>query len=212
MMAHRFKRRRFSVINPSHQYRFLAMIIVYSAIVGGVMAGFVFFPEFNRLQDPQLGMLERAQVADKILTMHARIWPVLISLICIIGLHSFVVFHRFVGPLYRFAKAFEQVEKGQLNFHIQLRQNDYLLEEERRFNRMIDSLCQRVETLQQVAALAVSDFARLQQSQAGPLQPDGLSGMEAVGQHLNRILDLVDQFQAVTQKQETEVIRPSSTS
>lgn len=194
----RAKRRRFPIVNRSHQYRFLALVIIYSAIVGGVMAGFVFFPEFDRLHDPALGRIERAQVADKILTMHARIWPVLIVLISVIGLHSFVVFHRFVGPLYRFTKAFEQVSQGRLDCRVQLRKGDYLLNEEEQLNRMIDTLAQHQAALQQALDLVTRDIADLRHfltAQNLPTMSDPIGALEG---HLRQALELTAGFQVAS--------------
>ncbi len=98
-MKGKYKRRLFPLVNKSHQYRFLSLIVIYSAIIAAVISAALLIPDIMRLQDPTISFEERAYAADKILTIHFRLWPTLLAVICIIGLHSFRVFHRFIGPL-----------------------------------------------------------------------------------------------------------------
>ncbi len=158
------RRRRYPLVNKSHQYRFLALILIYNLIIVGVLAATLFVPDFMQLQDQTLSFEIRAAAADKILTMHTRIWPATIAIICIIGLHSFRVFHRFVGPLYRITKAFGQVRDGDLSFRVKLRKRDYLLQEETELNKMIEKLAEKMMRIQSASLGVSKSVGELEQS------------------------------------------------
>ena len=158
------RRRRYPLVNKSHQYRFLALILIYNLIIVGVLAATLFVPDFMQLQDQTLSFEIRAAAADKILAMHSRVWPATITIICIIGLHSFRVFHRFVGPLYRFTTAFGQVRDGDLSFRVKLRKRDYLLQEETELNKMIGKLAEKMMRIQSASLEALNSLGELEQS------------------------------------------------
>jgi hypothetical protein len=96
------RRECFSLVDRSLQYRFLVMILTYSAMIMIFLALFLFLPDIMKLYDEGLSLEARGIAADRILTLHARVWPAVIALICIIGMHSFRALLWIVGPLYRF--------------------------------------------------------------------------------------------------------------
>lgn len=148
MARQNIRRRRYPIVNRSHQYRFLSMIILYNLIIVSFFAVTLLMPDIVKLQDPTFSLAERGVAADRILYLHARVWPAIIALMCLLGLHSFRVFHRFIGPLYRFVLSFEKLSKGELNFRVKLRKRDFLVEEEKAFNDMIESLAETVGRIQ----------------------------------------------------------------
>jgi hypothetical protein len=70
------------------------MIMIFLAL-------FLFLPDIMKLYDEGL-------------SLEARVWPAVIALICIIGMHSFRALVQIVGPLYRFHQAFEQLRNGKI--------------------------------------------------------------------------------------------------
>lgn len=130
-MAVRRRRRQCPIVDRSLQYRFFAIILVYSTAIVLFLGVCLFVPDIIKLRDEGVSFEVQAVAANKILTLHARVWLAVIALICIIGVHSFRVFHRFVGPLYRFRWAFEKVRNGDLGFQVKLGKKDYLRQEER---------------------------------------------------------------------------------
>jgi nitrogen fixation/metabolism regulation signal transduction histidine kinase len=108
------------------------------------MAIFLFVPDMIQIYDHTLSLEVRAATADRILSIHSRIWPAIIALVCVIGLHSFRIFHRFVGPLYRITCAFGQLKEGDLSFRVKLREGDYLHEEAKAFNDMLEKLSGKI--------------------------------------------------------------------
>jgi len=152
------------VINRSLQYRFLAIIIVYSFVIVLFLAVFMFVPEIMRLQDQSLPFDARAAAADKMLTLHARVWPAILLVICLVALHSFRFFHRLIGPLYRFRQIYERVRNGELNLKVKIRKKDYLHEEEAALNDMLETLSRKWRNMQQTTENALRSLDALEQT------------------------------------------------
>ncbi|MGD8983737.1 MAG: methyl-accepting chemotaxis protein [Desulfobacteraceae bacterium] len=158
------QRRRFPVVNRSLQYRFLAVIIVYSFVIVLFLGAFLFVPDIMRLQDQSLSFHARAAAADKMLTLHARVWPAIFLVICLVALHSFRFFHRLIGPLYRFRQVYEQVRNGDLNLRVKIRKKDYLHEDEAALNDMLESLSEKWRSVQQTTENALRSLDALEQT------------------------------------------------
>lgn len=163
-MKGKYKRRLFPLVNKSHQYRILSLIVIYSAIIGAVVSAALLIPDIMRLQDPTISFEERAYAADKILTIHFRLWPTLLAVICIIGLHSFRVFHRFIGPLYRMTTALNQMEEGDLSFRLKFRSDDFLQQEEIEFNNMLTSVSDKIRSIKNAGINASASLNKLETS------------------------------------------------
>lgn len=140
----RQRRKTYAWVDRSHQYRFLALVIAYNFAIVIFLGISLFLPDFLQLEDQGMDLETQALAAERILYMHSRVWPALIALICLFGLHSFRFFHRFVGPLFRFRWAFDQIRTGNLNFRVKLRKKDYLRKEETCFNDMMEVLTAKV--------------------------------------------------------------------
>jgi methyl-accepting chemotaxis protein len=163
-MKKKFKRQKFPIIDRSLQYKFLAMILVYGVITEIFLAGFLFLPDFIALHDEDLSLEIRGAAADRVLTLHTRVWPAVLSLICLLGIHSFRVFLRLVGPLFRFRWAFEKLGKGELNFRVRLRKKDYLTQDAEIINGMIDAFNEKLGKVQLSSHDAVKSIRALEQS------------------------------------------------
>jgi methyl-accepting chemotaxis protein len=203
-MIKRNRRQRFPIVDKSLQYRFLAMILIYGMIVIIFLFVFLFVPDIIQLQDESLSLDIRAAAADKILTLHARVWPTVITLMCVIGIHSFRVFHRFVGPLYRFRWAFEQVQNGNLGFRVKLRAKDYLRREEEALNEMIEMLAGKLRGIQLASLDAVKSLGKLEQKitkVSGLTKPDK-ELLRVHRQHLDTVIDAAGYFQLQESQQE----------
>ena len=161
-MTNNYKRKPYRIVNKSHQYRFLAIVLIYSLIVAGVLVLALFIPDFIRLNDQNLSIEVRAVAANDILMLHSRVWPVIFALLCFIGLHSTRMFNRFVGPLYRFTVTFRDVQKGNLDNRIRLRKNDFLLKEADVINDMLDVINQKVNDIQLKGQYALELLSKLE--------------------------------------------------
>jgi methyl-accepting chemotaxis protein len=146
------KRRYIPIIHRTYQYRFLAFTVSYMIIVVFFMAAFVFVPEWMQMTDPKASFEVQSMAAEKILYGHTRMWPALIALISLIGLHSLRVFARFVGPLYQFTKAYGKIAEGDLSFRVKIRKGDYLVHERDDINAMIDSVSEKIDEARSATA------------------------------------------------------------
>jgi methyl-accepting chemotaxis protein len=161
-MSKRDQRRRSYIVNKPVQYRFLAIILIYCLTIVLFLAVFLFVPDIIRMQDESLSLEARAAAANKILTLHARVWPAVIAIICVAGFHSFRSFHRLIGPLHRFRSVFEQVGGGDMSFTVQIREKDYLHQEEAALNEMLGKIAGKVRTIQQTGAEALKSLGELE--------------------------------------------------
>ncbi len=195
-MMQRNRRQRFAIVDKSLQYRFLAMVLIYSMIIIIFLAAFLFLPDIIKFQDEGLSLEVRAVAANKVLTLHSRVWPAVIALICILGLHSLLVFHRFVGPLYRFRWAFEKVRNGDLSFQVKLREKDYLRQEEKVLNEMIEILNGKVGSIQLASQDALKSLTKLEQ-RANDVSNWTETDKELLGahrQHLDKLMETTRYF------------------
>lgn len=193
-MKLRHKHRHTRIVNRSLQYRFLVTVLIYGFITVSFLSVYIFVPEIMKMQDETLSFEARAAAADRILTFHSRIWPVAIALICFLGLHSVVFFHRLVGPLYRFRLTFEQVRSGDLSFRVKIRNKDYLHPEEAVLNEMIEMLAGKLGTIQLASLDALKSLGELEQKADGWTETDK-ELLRLHHQHLDTLMDAVRYFQ-----------------
>ena len=187
-MGHSEKRRRVRIVYRSLQYHFLAQFFIYSAIIVFFLAIFLFLPDMIKMQDETLSMAERAIAADRVITLHIKVWPAAIVMIALLGLHSFLTFHRLAGPLYRFRMIFNQIRDGEMIHPIKIRDRDYLHTEEKVLNEMIDVLADKLQNIQQAGEDALNAFHKLERAS------DDRQNLMNVGAHLNRMISEASYF------------------
>ena len=193
-MDERHKRRRFPIVNKSLQYRFLAMILSYGFIVI-LFSGLAFLaPEIIEMQDESLTMEARALAADRVITLHTRVWLTALAIVCILGLHSFYAFHRVVGPLHRLVSSFERVGSGDLGFEIRLRKKDYLHDEARAFNAMTQRLAGKLGQIQRSSLEALYAVENLKDALGGR-GGEGSDLADLLTTHRGQLQSLVDAAQ-----------------
>lgn len=150
------RRRRVRVVYRSLQYYFLAQFFIYSAIIVFFLAVFLFVPDMLKMQNENLSVSERTSAADRIITLHVKVWPAAMVLITLLGLHSFLTFHRLSGPLYRFRSIFNQMRAGQVEYPIKIRRGDFLHSEEEALNEMLDVWTVKMQNIQQAGHEALN--------------------------------------------------------
>jgi len=165
------------------------IIVVFLAI-------FLFVPDFRDMMNEDLSLEVRAAAAGRVLDIHSRVWPTIIAVVCVLGLHSIRIFHRVVGPLYRLRWAFGEIRKGDLSFRVKLRKKDYLLREGAMFNEMMAVLDEKWGNIRMTVPYALKSLDALEQSVAE------LSGwrdadqqlLQKHRQHLEALSDHVQYF------------------
>ena len=191
-MTARTRRQKYSIVDRSLQYRVLAIVVSYSLVIVLFLAICLFVPDILSMSNEQLSWEIRAAAADRLLTLHSRVWPAIIAMVCVLGIHSVRIFHRLIGPLYRFRWAFAEIAKGALNFRVQIRKNDYLHRENDSLNEMIDALAGQCEFMQQAGSRALDSLSALEQGSSndhGGQKPD----QQLLQKHRQHLEDLMDQ-------------------
>ena len=196
------RRRRFYLVNRSLQYRFLAMIIIYTLAMVLFLAVFLFLPDIIRLHDEGLSLASRAAAAEKILTLHARIWPAVIAIICIFGVHAIRSSNRILGPLYRFRAIFEQVGNGDLSMQVKIRDKDFLHQEEGALNGMIETLSEKIRTAQRAGLEAARSLHQLEREMSqGPSGSEIRTDLLRIHrQHLQTLVKTIRYFRVKAPK------------
>ena len=200
----RNKRRLFPIIYDSHQYRFMAMVIIYNSIIVAFLVICIFVPDILQMMDESLSFEVRAAAAEKILVSHSRVWPSLITLICIIGLHSFLFFHRFVGPLYKFKLSFERMRDGDLGFRVKIRKHDFLRQEEQVINEMIEALAGKIRSIQLASNDSQKSLNELKEmlAEEGNNWKNSKELLLTHGRHLDTLADAAGYFRVEKNKEE----------
>jgi len=185
------RRRRTYIVDESLQYRFLAILFIYCFIITIFILSFLFVPEFIKLNDQSLSLEVRAVAADRILMLHSRVWPAFISLIVILGLHSILLFHRIVGPLYRFRLAFEQIRQGNVSFRVKLRKKDYLHDEEEAFNNMIEGIAAKFKVIKTTSLDSLNSLYDLEKQSSCWTDTDR-ERLRVHREHLSKLADILE--------------------
>jgi hypothetical protein len=171
---------------------------------------FLFIPDIIRLQDESLSIHDRAAAADKVLTLHAKVWPAILLIVCLVALHSFRFFHKVFGPLYRFRWAFEQVRNGNLDFLVKLRKDDFLHQEEATLNEMLEMVAGKWKDVQKTSADALRSLNALERSGTGESdwKDAHKEQMHVHRQHLEKLADIAQYFKVEKKEQEQKEEAP----
>lgn len=155
-MSGLFQRRQLFV-HPV-QYWFVWTTLIYMACLLIMLYAVIFLPMVQPLNDPSLSWEQHAQIASQFLELNSRIWPWLIITFLALLLHSLYFMHRIAGPLYRFSTLFRSIGTGALHQRARLRKHDYLHREAQAFNTMLDSLENRIRTMNLHSALVTEAY------------------------------------------------------
>ena len=146
----RFIQRRKFIVKRRLQYSLLALALSYALFFMFSVAALLFIPTNIQLHHLEPLSSEASQLADGILFLHSKYWPTVLLPLAAIALHSIFISHKVAGPLYRFSRIFEALERGRLPKPAKLRKGDYLQDEMNQINRMIVSLRSRIEEIQRI--------------------------------------------------------------
>jgi methyl-accepting chemotaxis protein len=180
----------FHIVDSALQYRFLALVLAYCFLIVGVMLIPLFIPSMIQLQNTTLSLDMRASAADHILFLHTRIWPPLIALIGIIAIHSFILFHRIVGPLFRFRRTYEHIGKGDLRTKIRIRRKDYLHKDCAALNDMVTELSEKLKAIRKLNYDALDSFKEFEKGLPAD-RPFHDSNREALQSHRKKLEEAI---------------------
>jgi methyl-accepting chemotaxis protein len=195
MTTKRNQRHTFWVAS-SIQYRFFAISISYSFIIVCFFVIAVFVPDMIEMRDQSLDFAIRSSAASRILSKNLWVWPAILSLIIVLGLHSFLMFKKIAGPLYRFKRAFEELGRGNLLLNFKLRKKDYLHREEEAFNDMVKVLSERLGSVQQSADWMIKSIGELEQTvnNGSEWTNSQIARLRTHRQEIEKVIKVVDYF------------------
>jgi methyl-accepting chemotaxis protein len=195
-MLERAVRRRTRLVNKSLQYRFLAMILIYSAIFVLFFALVVFVPDIIQMRDQSIDQVLRADAAERILSKHVWVWPIACVIILIMSFHSFRSFYRVVGPLHRFHAALDDVASGEVRYSMKIRAKDYLSEEAETLDEMLRVLTEKLGGIQQTGEDALKSLKELENHATRELNNDETyqALIDTHHQHLERLMQTARYF------------------
>jgi methyl-accepting chemotaxis protein len=160
--------RRKQLLISTLQYRLVLPTLVHFSIIVLVFATLLFLPLGLHLRSASLDSSpENLAAANEFLSLHARFWPAVILVLGLLSLHSLIISHRLVGPLYRFRRVFKAVAEGNLSVRAPLRKNDYLTQEADVINEMIEALAGRFAGIEEQATAiraALTDLEKVRAS------------------------------------------------
>ena len=164
--THRRKLRSY-FINKKIQLRLattnlMYMVLVVSIVILTVLAPF-YLDSFESLELCRqylsaklfIVLLERLAIAVGVLLMVAFI-------------HQIVMSHKFCGPLVNFVNSFKMLSEGDLTRRIYLRRYDFLKDEARHLNEMIDGLSNKIVEIKKENKLLVSTLEEVADSEDDP--------------------------------------------
>ena len=209
-MTKKIKRQKFPLLAKSIQYKFLAIVIIYGTIIAVAMAAGLFLPDIIAMNNQNLSVEMRTAAAHRTLAFHARVWPSLITLVCIFALHSFRVLLRIFGPLYRFRSVFSEVGKGNLALRVKLRKKDYLKEEASKFNEMLETITEKWGTVRSYGFEALESLSALEEGvkQVGDRNKNYQRLLEEHRTILEEVLDQTRYFQLNDEVKEQKPAAP----
>jgi len=133
----RWPRRRNYIIDKSLQIRLLMYNGIYFMTIVLAIGVALFLPLYLDFTNPDLSSDQLLVVAERVLYLHNKIWPVILAVFVVLGLHSILVSHRIAGPLYRFRMTFQDIIDGNLSRFIRIRKRDYLVGEQAKIEEMV---------------------------------------------------------------------------
>jgi methyl-accepting chemotaxis protein len=166
-----YRRTRY-IVNRA-QARLLTLNVVYYLMFAAVLGVGLWAPLVLGMLDASTPEGKQERIAELLLYLHTRLVPVAILLLVLFGLHSVLVSHRIVGPIYRFTLQFREVGRGNLGGRIRLRQRDYLHEEAAQLNAMLDALSTRLRAIRTSYEELARECRALDESALGNIQGQG---------------------------------------
>jgi methyl-accepting chemotaxis protein len=128
------------------------MILVVSVVVLSILAPFY----FDIFQPSELC---RQYLSAKIFIVLLERLAVAVGVLLLVAfIHQIIMSHKFCGPLVNFVHSFKTVSKGDLTRRIYLRRYDFLNDEARHLNEMIDGLSKQIADIKKENKMLVSNL------------------------------------------------------
>lgn len=170
LMPHFLRRRRWIV--DAFQLRLLVTLLLQHTIIVVLAGVIVVLPILLELRQPSELTRSKADTANAFLYLHKHMWLAGGALLALMTVYLTIMTHRIAGPLYRFRQVFQAAGRGDLSVRVRIRKTDYLHDEARSLEAMIDELRKLVSNIRDRSDRAVSALESLRRAapeQRGPV-------------------------------------------
>ena len=138
------------------------MILVVSVVTLTVLTPF-YLDSFESLE------LCRQYLSAKLFIVLLERLAIAVGILLLVAfIHQIVMSHKICGPLVNFVNSFKKLSKGDLTRKIYLRRYDFLKDEARQLNEMIDGLSHRIVEIKNENKLLVSTLENAADTEANP--------------------------------------------
>lgn len=182
--------KKFRIVNrkvlvDSLQLHFVGVAIIHFALIVLVFTSTLFVPVIIRLNSGDISSPEVQAAAHEFLILHNRLWLPLIGSLILVVLHNIIFTHRVAGPLYRFRPYLERVGAGDLSSPIKFRKRDHLKKEAEVASQMVESLRDKVISLDREFRQANRAWNDLKGELAGEASGDLRRKIDTMGDRID---------------------------
>ena len=141
-------------------FNFIMLILVFGIIIASAL--FPLYSDIFRSNDIYL-----QNIAAKLFVVLLERLSIGFGLVLLIILfHQVLVIHKLCGPLVNFGNILNKISQGDLTQKINLRRGDFLQNEARQVNEMLDSLTDTLSAIKKENTLLLSELEKLISKQA----------------------------------------------
>ncbi|MGM0418415.1 MAG: hypothetical protein ACQEQS_06815 [Thermodesulfobacteriota bacterium] len=127
------------IINKDFQLRIIFYNFLYLFIASLITAAVILYPETSKMSS-SLSVAEKYDAAQTFITLSARLIPAILILLLISFIHMLILTHKICGPIISFNKAIKEYKEGNISARVNLRKNDFLKNESREVNEIVQEL------------------------------------------------------------------------
>lgn len=154
-------------INKKIQLRLAITNLVYMSLVVSVVILTVLAPFYSDSFE-SLELCRQYLSAKLFIVLLERLAIAVGVLLLVAFIHQIVMSHKFCGPLVNFVNSFKKLSKGDLTRRIYLRRYDFLKDEARHLNEMIDGISNKIAAIKKENKLLVSTLEKVTGTEANP--------------------------------------------
>jgi methyl-accepting chemotaxis protein len=151
------------IVDPSFRAHLVCVVTGTTAALLLVSSAAILLPLLLRFEGSPASPQELGQLADRILSLHETLWPMVLLCLVAVTVSSWLLYRRMVLPLVRFVQVFGAVRDGRLPRPIRLRAADYLTREADALNEMTAALRERHAELSGACARLREQIADLEE-------------------------------------------------
>jgi len=136
------------LINRHDQLRIVLITLIYLSVIVILIVGIVLYPYLSDIFfSKDLNIQYRSSQA--FLLLLSRLLPVVGIIFILVVIHQIIITHRIWGPLVNITNTIKMVGIGDLTRKVFPRRNDYLKNQCRQINEMIESLSSHISNLRE---------------------------------------------------------------